>query len=209
MLTTVLNIVLVGLPVLAGLYSFWSSCKKDGFDQEKSFDLLIAGFLAGGVFVFAVYYIGTRQLPMGVADLNIFSFVFGFVGITILLANKWGWSVYRVLDNFASASALVLGFWLVLQSLAGRVRIVYLPIGVALFIVYYLLQKYRLTLLKSGFTFCLISALFCVSAGISSPKIVNLIFIGLLFTLTLTVFIFRVRRLYVGHKKIGSSPHTS
>ena len=209
MLTIALNIVLVVLPILAGLYSFWSACKKDGFDQEKAFDLLIAGFLAGGVLALAVYYIGTRQLPAGITDLNIFSFVFGFVGMTILLANKWGWSVYRVLDNFALASALLLGFWLVLQSLTGRIRVVYLLIGFALFGVYYSLQKYRLTLLKSGFTFCLTSALFCVSAGVSSPKTVNLIFIGLLFTLTLTVFIFRVRRLYVGHKKIGSSPHTS
>lgn len=209
MLITVLNIVLVVLPIIAGLYGFWSSCKKDGFDQEKAFDLLVAGFLAGGVLALAVYYISSRQLPLGVADLNVFSFVFGFVGLTILLANRWGWSVYRVLDNLALALALILGFWLALQSLAGRIRIVYLLIGVALFAVYYLLQKYRLTLLKSGFTFCLIGALFCVSAGISSPKIVNLIFIGLLFTLVLTVFIFRVRRLYVGHKKISSSPHTS
>lgn len=209
MLTIALNIVLVVLPILAGLYSFWSACKKDGFDQEKAFDLLVSGFLMGGMLAFAVYYLSAKQLPVGVGDLNIFSFVFGFVGIIVLLANKWGWSVYRVLDNFALASSLVLGFWLSLQSLAGRIGLLYLPIGVALFIVYYLLQKYRLTLLKSGFTFCLTSALFCASAGVSSPKIVNLIFIGLLFTLTLTVFIFRVRRLYAGHKKIGSSPHTS
>jgi len=209
MLTTVLNIVLVGLPVLAGLYSFWSACKKDGFDQEKAFDLLVVGFLAGGTLALAVYYIGSKQLPVEIGGLNIFSFVFGFVWITILLSIKWGWSVYRVLDNLALASSLVLGFWLVLQSFAGRIRIVYLLIGIALFAVYYLFQKYRLTLLKSGFTFCLIGAVFCVSAGVSSPKIVNLIFIGLLFTLTLTVFIFRVRRLYAGHKKIGSSPHIS
>ncbi len=209
MLTSALNIVLVVLPVLAGLYSFWSDCRRDGFDQEKALDLLVAGFLVGGVLAFAVFYLGTRQLPLGPHDLNIFSFILGFVGVTILLANKWGWSVYRVLDNLALTSVLVIGSWFVLQSLAGRINIGYLLVGAPLFVFYYLLQKYRLTLLKSGFTFCLISVLFCVSSGVLSPRIVNLIFIGLLFTLTLTVFIFRVRRLYAGHKEISSSPRAS
>lgn len=205
MLNALVHMLLVVLPFFVGLYSFWLFCKKDGFDQEKAFDLLIAGFLAGGVVALATYYVAHRQIPAEVANLDIFSFVFGFLGVSIIFINRWGWSVYRVLDNFALALTLSLGFWLVLQGLVGALKLAYLLAGLTLFVVYFALQKYRLVLLKSGFTFSLTSAIFCVASGISSPRLVSLIFIGLLFTLTLGVFIFRVRRIYVEHKKVDSA----
>lgn len=192
-------------PALAGLYSFWSSSKKDGFDQEKTFDLIILGFVGGGVISVITGMVLSRAFIINLSEINSSSFLFGFIGTTCLAVLAWRWSLYRVLDNLATALIMSAGFWLLMQNLVTGFRPVYLVSALLLFVVYYLLQKYRLLVLKSGFTFCLTCGGFCLLSFASAPKLASLIFIGLLFTLTLVVLIFRVRSLYARTKKNGSS----
>lgn len=209
MVNTVINILTIALPVLAGLYSFWSSCKKDGFDQEKAFDLVMAGTFGGVVFGGLAGMGGSRLVHTLPSELNLFAVGFGFAGLCCLAALKWKWSVYRILDNMAMALTLSTGIWLLGQNFVVQIKPIYFVAPIALFAVYGLLQKYRLVTLKSGFTFCLVGGVFCLAGALSSPKLVNLIFIGLLATLVVSVLIFRLRSLYGGTKKNGRTPVTS
>ena len=207
MLNRILLILYIAVPVLAGLFSFWSNSKKDGFDQEKVFDLVVFGFLGGGVLSFLASAIVARALlPINLSNLNPYSFIFGFISTMCFVVLKWKWSVYRVLDNFSVSLTLTVAFWLLTQNQSVEFKPLYVLVAVLLFVVYYLLQRYRLLVIKSGFTFCLVSGVFCVAGGLSSPKIFNLIFIVLLFTLTLAVLIFRLRSLYAGVEKDRSAP---
>lgn len=206
MLNTTVHSLVIAITTLTGLYSFWSSCKKDGFDQEKALDLVILGLLGGGAIGVVTGIIISWAVVVNFANINPFSVLFGFVGTVSFVVLKWKWSLYRVLDNLAVALTLLAGFWLLTQNLVGQFKPIYLIASLLLFVIYALLQKYRLLVLKSGFTFCLTCGVFCLASALSSPKFVNLIFIGLLFTLTLTVLIFRVRSLYGRTKKNGSTP---
>lgn len=132
---------------------------------------------------------------------NPYAYVFGFVGSLCLIARRWKWSIYRVLDNFSVSIIPAMAFWLLTQILVAGFKPLYLLASVALLSVNYLLRKYRLEFIKSGYTFCLISFVFCAAGILSSRIIPSLIFLGLLFTLTLVVLIYRSRGLYARVKK--------
>ncbi len=206
---TTIGLILLVIPTFVGVYSFWASAKKDGFDHEKTFDLLVFGFLGAAVMGLGASVIERRTFLIDFIGINPFICLFGFVGITCLVVIRWRWSLYRVLDNLAVASILSAGFWLLIQNIAFGIKPVYVVTLLLLFISYWLFQKYRLLLLKSGFSFCLVGGIFCLTGMLMQAGVVNLIFIILLFTLTLTVLIFRVRSIYGGHKKIASTTHSS
>lgn len=206
-LNTSVLVLFIAVPVLAGLFSFWSNSKRDGFDPEKVFDLAIFGLAGGGMLSLLILIIISRALlPINLPNLNPYAFVFGFVLTMCFVVLKWKWSIYRVLDNFAVSLTLMIAFWLLTQGQSAGFKPLYLLVAVLLFVIYYLLQRYRLLVIKSGLTFCLVSGIFCVAGGLSSPQIFGLIFIMLLFTLTLLVLIFRLRSLYVRTEKTGGAP---
>lgn len=200
------DLSIIALPLLAGLYSFWISSKKDGFDQEEAFDLVMYAILGGGLLSLVVLTAERRAVIPTLAGLNSLIFLFGFISTVCLVSIRWRWSVYRILDNFAVSFTLSAGFWLVMQTfLFVEFKPGYLLAAILLFIVYWLFQKYRLVVLKSGFTFCLVGGVFCLANILSRLALIDLIFVGLLFTLVVVVLIFRLRSLYARTKKSSSS----
>ncbi|MBU0650165.1 hypothetical protein KKG63_03145 [Patescibacteria group bacterium] len=142
----------VAVPTLAGLFSFWLASIKDGFDQEKAFDLVAYG-LTGGVAVNLAVAMGkARALIFDVTAINPFAFLFGFMAVISYVVLKRKWSLYRVADNLAISLTLAAGFWLLMRGFLTGFRPVYLLLAVLLFIAYYFLQKYRPLVIKSGFT---------------------------------------------------------
>lgn len=199
------------LPFLCGLYSFWRACKKDGFEQEKVFDLVVFAIF-GGLLLSLISYIGVMgslKISFSGFSVNLFAFLLGAVLALIFVTNRWRWSVYRILDNFSVALLLGMAFWFLLISLEVGFRVVYILAAILLFVVNYFLPKYRLETLKSGFTFCIICGVFCLAGIMSLRTIPNLIFLVLLFTLTLAVLIFRSRGIYGANKKTGSTSTNS
>lgn len=206
---TAVTILVTAVPVLVGLFSFWSSAKKDGFDQEKVFDLLIFGLIGGGVVGLATATLEAGTTPSEVSKINLYAFIFGFVFTLCAVVLRWKWSLYRILDNFSMSLILAVAFLLLAQNLKTGLKPLYLLVSLILFTVDYFMRKYRLAVMKSGFTFCLVSGIFCIAGAVSSPVPINLLFLGLLFTLSLAVLIFRIKGLYVGSKKGGRTPNSS
>lgn len=202
------NILLWMVPAFVVLYSFWVLCKKDGFDSEKSFDLLLVAAFAGLALSFLTRYFTYRQPHFMLTASDIVSVVLGLFLVSTIYAYRLGWSVYRVLDNLALSLTLSAGSFFVMHGLLGGLKPLYLLVSLVLFLVYFITQKYRLVKIKSGFTFSLIGATFCIAYALALPK-TNLIFVVFLFTLVLSVFIFRVRGLYVRHQKIRNTSGSS
>lgn len=204
---TIISVLYVAVPVLAGLFVFWSNSKKDGFDQEKIYDLLIIGLIGSAILGILPLIILNQSFYPDIIKPNAYSLVFGFMATISLFVLKWRWSLYRVLDNLSVSFVMLLAFLLPSITLRNGLKPLYLLASILLFISYVLLQRNRGTFLKSGFTYCLISTVLCLAAAITTQGILNLIFLGLLFTLTLAVLIYRVRSLYGRSKVDDSSPH--
>lgn len=201
----VATVIIIIVSILAGLYSFWTNSKKDGFDQEKVFDLVIYGFLGGSLISIFSSSLSARSLSLNLSLLDPFSFIFGFVLCFYFTAFRWKWSLFRVLDNLAISCTILTTFLLISYNLILGFKPVYIVLAILLCVVYYLLQKYRLVAIKSGFTFCLVSGLFCLAAALTTTSKLSLLFIGLLFTLTLSVLISRLRSLYGRNKENHST----
>jgi hypothetical protein len=205
MLTTILSILYILIPVFVWLYSFWTTSKKDGFDQEKVFDMALYGVL--GALFFGVASSG--QVSLKIQGANPYAVVVGFVGVCAFVALKYKWSLYRVLDNLATSCVTATAFWFLVAFIRYQFKLSYLLVATALLVCNFMLQKYRPGFLKSGMVFSLISGIFCLAAFLLLPKNFNLIFVGLLFTLSVVVLIFRLRSIYGKSKVNGSTPHNS
>jgi|GEM_PF-4012781 hypothetical protein len=206
-LTTLLAVLYVALPALIGLYSFWFSSKKDGFNQEKVFDLVLYGLLGGLGVGSLVDVLSRGQLGVDLRNLNPYVTLFGFIATCSLVALSYKWSVYRVLDNLATSCVVVLAFWLVAECVRSQFRLSYLLAAGALLAASYALWRYRPGFLRSGMEFSLVGGLFCLAALLFLPKDHNLIFVGLLFTLSVVILIFRLRSIYGKSKSTHSTSH--
>jgi len=206
--TTILSILSVALPTTVWLYSFWVTSKKDGFDQERALDLVGYGILGGLVLGFIVSAVSRGQFSFSLQDVNPYAAIFGFVSCCSLVALSYRWSLYRVLDNLATSFVLAAAFWLMVMFISNQFKISYAVACVGLFGTNLVLQKYRPSLIKSGMWFSLIAGAFCLAAFLLLPRDLNLIFVGLLFTLSQVVLIFRLRSIYGKSKSNASTPHT-
>jgi len=204
-LNTILAVLYLAIPILVGLYGFWVTSKKDGFDQEKVFDLVLYGLVGALVFGYILEAITRGQFTPNIQTFNPYATVFGFVGVSALVTLKYKWSLYRVLDNLATSFVLATAFWLLTMFFQSQFKISYAIASIALFVANYALQKYRPNFIKSGMEFSFITGIFCVVALLLLPKNLNLIFVGLLFTLALVILIFRLRSIYGKFNKINSS----
>lgn len=207
MLNIILSVLYITIPVLVWLYSFWAISKKDGFDQEKVFDLVLYGLLGAFSLGVAVDIVTRGQFFLNPQNLNLYTAAFGFVSVCMLVAFKYKWSIYRVLDNLAISFVLATAFRLLVAFVRSQFRLSYLLVSIALLISNYALQKYRPGFIRSGMEFSLISGIFCLVAFLLLPKNLNLIFVGLLFTLSLIVLIFRLRSIYGKSKVNDSTPN--
>lgn len=166
--TNVFGIFLV-IGALLCLFGIWYEGKKDGFDDEKLFDLFLLSFFGSLVLGKITYFLLN---PVGVKKFSdVLNFVFSnkinfeatiavFVYIAFALAKKWKWSPFRVLD----ICVLGLSF---LASIASLGYVVYTqqPKFLFIFTLYILFYSIFSTLrnhkIKSGLSFvffCLITS---------------------------------------------------
>lgn len=195
-LNTILSVLYIAIPVLVWLYSFWATSKKDGFDQEKVFDMVLYGLLGALSLGFIIDIVIRGQFSLKPQNLNPYTTIFGFVGVCAFVALKYKWSLYRVLDNLAISCVLAIAFWFLIAFARSQFKCGYAIASAALLVSNYALRRYCPGFIKSGMKFSLISGIFCLVALLLLPKNLNLIFVGLLFTLSLVVLIFRLRSIY-------------
>jgi DnaK suppressor protein len=158
--TNVFGIFLV-IGALLCLFGVWYEGKKDGFDDEKLFDLFLVSFFGALIMGKITYFLLN---PIGIKKFSdVVSFVFSgkisfeatilvFLYIAIAMARKWKWSPFRVLD----ICSLGLSF---LASIASLGYVVYTqqPKFLFIFTLYILFYSIFSTLrnhkVKSGLSF--------------------------------------------------------
>lgn len=191
------------VPFLSALYIFWQQSRKDGFNEEESFDLIFSGTFFSA-FITLVYSFSKYK------TLNLFSIipsplaiVFGFIAGVCFFALKKSWSIYRVLDEISLSLLFGSGFYVLLLNARIGIKPLYVLAPILIFLVFFLLLKLRQTIAKSGFLYCLVSFVFCLAAWfVYWDSLSDLIFVFALFTLTIVVLISRLRMLY-GKSKVN------
>lgn len=180
-------------------FVIWFEGKRDGFDEERIFDLFFLSILVGVSVFFFLFRPIIKVDPQSVVfyvsyfwtiGLQIFgAFILALLPV-YLLTTKWKWSVYRILDIFVIAFCLgnsvsVLGYILVYQ------RYEFILILFGLFFMYVLFSRLRIARLNSGIIFSIFLFVICSLGFLFFRNIENLIFYGILILLSVLNIYFR------------------
>lgn len=158
---TLVIFALVG--VLYLFFQVWYEGRKDGFDNERLFDLVFLSVISGGLTAFFL----TRAINWSrlyrpssfilLADSSILvvilTILLSFIPI-LLLVRKWNWSIFRILDIYSIGYSFIIAFLSLGQFLIiGDLR--YLSFFVVLISIYILVFRYRGYKFFSGMIFSL------------------------------------------------------
>ena len=183
------------------VFGVWSEGKKDGFDEERLFDLVIFSFILS---IFLSRFVFGLHNSLSFKDLlgqiyrvwepgySLNAAIVGFLVPVVYLCGRWKWSIYRILDVLALACSLALAvIFLSYVGLQGKFEFLF---GFAAWIfLFTLLSKFRNSKIKSGFGFSIFLAIAGLLFLIFFRNLENLIFYLLLVTLSTVVFLFRWR----------------
>lgn len=195
------NIYSLGIFIVIGIliaaFVIWQEGKKDGFDEEKSLDLLLLSLFLSIVTSRFVYSILNNDfkniLYFWKGGMDPYSAVIGFLVSIYLLTKLWKWSVFRVLDIFSLAATLC--FSIIALGFVGITRDYRFLFAFAGWVfMYAIFSKIRNIILKSGMVFSIFSAL---TAGVGITffnKYLDLKFYVLLVTLSLAVLCLKIRK---------------
>ncbi len=187
--------------VLLALFGFWYEGKKDGFDDEKLFDLYLGAIFIGIILAkateFAFHPIKIKNFGTVLGFLlgpriNEFAFVLVILYVLVYVAKKWKWSIYRVLDILALGSS----FFIAITSLgfvAEIKELKYLFVFPLYILFYSLFSTIRNSRVKSGLTFASFLVLVCITGYVIDDS-GHLPFYGLLITISLVVIYFRAKK---------------
>jgi RNA polymerase-binding transcription factor DksA len=172
---TILPFLVIGFVIYS--FCFWHFGKKEGFDEERLFDLIFLSLL---VFLFSL-------------KIDFLIVIISSITLVFCLSLYWKWSVFRILDIFALAifagfAVPVFGFVL----MGGKfIQLLLIP---ALLISFLFFSKIRNTKVKSGYVF---SILLLISAALGFAYTNGkkyLLFCGLFFIISLVNLYFREKR---------------
>lgn len=151
----------VFLGILFMLYVVWKEATKDGFDEERIFDLVILTTFFSLLFsrIFFAIFGGFPLLEIlkfayeiWRPGNNIYGIFFGFLLAIYFFCKRWSFSLYRILDIFSLG--ITFGFSIVVLAFVGLQQRFEFLIGFALWMfLYVFLSKYRNNKVKSGHTF--------------------------------------------------------
>jgi len=189
--------IFIAIGILIAAFVIWQECKKDGFDEEKSFDLLLLSLFFSIVtsrFVYSILHNDFKDLLyFWKGGMDPYSAVISFLASIYLLSKLWKWSVFRVLDIFSLAATMC--FSIIALGFVGITRDYRFLFAFAGWIfMYAIFSKMRNMILKSGMVFSIFSAL---TAGIGIAffnKYLDLKFYVLLVTLSLVVLCLKIRK---------------
>lgn len=200
--------VFISIGFFISLFIVWQEGKKDGFDEEKIFDLFLLSGASAVVFS-KIFFALSRHVVISKIiaymvknwsqGFNIFGLSAGALLVLVLVPRAWKWSVFRILDIFSLAwalglSVIVLGF-VALQNEFG-----FLFVFAAWLLFYAILNRYRNRYLKSGYIFSIFLALNVVVGMTFFRQPEYLIFYLVLVTLSLATVVFRRRIVF---NKVG------
>lgn len=200
--------VLLGFLILA--YVVWSEGKKDGFSEERLFDMLLLTIFSAILFSRAFYASATAPTFNALATMvyriwepgyNPVGALVGFLVPLYTLCRLWKWSFYRIVDIFSlgvslSLPVVLLGY----VGLQGKFE--FLFAFAAWIFLFAALSKFRTSKIKSGFVFSIFLAVTAILGAIFFRDRQYLIFYSLLVTLSVAVFLFRLRITTYGDKLI-------
>ncbi|MBT6401740.1 hypothetical protein HN803_08050 [candidate division WWE3 bacterium] len=195
-----------GIFILFGflLFTFviWSEGKKDGFNEEKLFDLILITIVSSILFSRAAGIWGTttsageyftKFYQVWNPGYNFLGAMFGFLFPIYVLTKVWKWSFYRIVDIFALGASL--GFSVILLGFVGLQQRFEFLFGFAAWIfLYALIANIRNKKIKSGYGFSLFLLVNTLLGLVFFRDPSNLIFYVSLVTLATAVFIFRWRK---------------
>ena len=191
--------VLLGFLLLA--YVVWKEGKRDGFTEEKLFDLLLLSLTFAILLSRAIFAFYTSRnsgeffghiLKIWTPGFNPYGALVGFIVPIYILCKSWKWSLYRILDIFSLGASLALSV-ILLAFVGFQSRFEFLFAFAFLIILFVLLSKLRIEKIKSGYTFCLFLLGFSGLGFVFFRQKNDLIFYSVLVTLASVVFLFRWR----------------
>ncbi len=200
------NISTFGLFLLFGFFLVafvaWQEGRKDGFDEERVFDILLVSTVSGLIFsrlffaLFSRASIGealNHTLKFWTPGMDIYGALLGVFLPIYLLCKYWKWSIYRIFDIFSLAWSL--GLAVVMLGYVGiQQRFQFLFAFASWLVIYGLLSKLRNSKIRSGGVFALFLLVNVLLGVIFFRDYKYLIFYTLLVTLTVVVLYFRERK---------------
>ncbi len=190
----------IALVVLVVIFFVWHEATKDGFDNEKVFDLLFSllGLSFGGTIIFN-YYAPYRLFLRGHKEEML---IVGFTLISILIikivSKVWKWSVYRLLDIFSLLLFSFFGYKYIQILLVdlNHVRL----IALILYVIAYFTLFIRRSKMLSGLLFSLFLLMTSIVGQFFYSEKLYLIFYFLLITISMAVLVFRTKRNMTNNK---------
>lgn len=199
-LKTILFFVIIGL--LSFLFIIWFEGRKDGFDQERIFDMGFLSLISG-----LLLYIGVSSyisylkiyLPQSLvlrSDQLLTSIFISFtasVASVVLVSKKLKWSVFRILDIYSLGLSgfsffVLIGAFFIYKSFHG------LYLAGILLLLYFLLLRKRGYVLRSGIMFSVFVVVISVFGLIFYTKPGYLFFFTIFITMSLVNIYLRHRQ---------------
>ncbi|MCA9307943.1 prolipoprotein diacylglyceryl transferase [candidate division WWE3 bacterium] len=187
-------------------FATWYEGKKDGFDDERLFDLLFVSLFSSIFFarlfhalLIKLSFMETLEhiVHIGTPGLHYAGLFLGFITPVYIISKRWRWSIFRIFDIFSIAwslclSVVMLGYVALQQKFE---YIIAFSLWLLLFGIFTLLRN---KILKSGLVFSmfLLANVILFYAFFPSPN--YLIFYSLLVTLSLSNLYFREK--YASYK---------
>lgn len=167
------------LGIIVTLFVFWHEMRRDGFDEERAFDLFLVSLISAivaGRFIEGMF-MGYRSafLLMHVArfwtpGINLIAFILVFLLPVYVFPKLWRWSFFRVSDIYVTSFSL--GLSIIFLGIAlDRSNVSFLAYSFVYFVLFSALYRIRL-----GFRSGMAYSLFLVSNVFVGLKIYLLLF---------------------------------
>jgi RNA polymerase-binding transcription factor DksA len=169
--------VFIAISIMTTLFVFWREGKKEGFNQDKLFDMALSALLLS--------LLAFRVDPLAVIVLIIL--------ILYAAAYYWKWSVFRIMDIFILAVFIGSVPTLLSLVLIYALYEALVPLAVVS-VLYFHLNKMRNQKFKSGYVFSLLLLVSSLLAFIFFKSERHLIFYLLLFMISTINIYLRERK---------------
>lgn len=200
------------LGLIFSTFILWFEGKRDGFDEEKIFDMFLLAIFSSVVFsrisyavlndfTFSSTYFHVTRFWM--PGFELFGAFLGFMAPVFLLSGRWRWSNYRILDIYSLAISFGLSF-VALGVVALQKDFSYLFVFSSYLIAFAFLSRFRNRKLKSGVVFSLFLFLNILIGVVFLGDRVQLLFYILLFTIGLANLVYRSRTIMDNNDKTKS-----
>lgn len=196
--------IFIALAFLLIVFVIWREGKRDGFDEERLFDLFIASnfvafTLSRIVFAFSNKATLAQTIKHTVrfweSGMNAGAYVIGILLAVYFFTRFLRWSIFRILDVYALAFSLGLAV-MSLSVVAYKKDFAYLFVFSYFLLFFSLASYYRNVKIRSGRVFS-IFMLGLVFLGQALRVSNNLIFHSILITLSLVTLYLRERKAFV------------